>query len=391
MKIVVRDSKSPLGFTTKGGGSWEVWDRFITIEGKDAYHIGNICGTCSFFFQRLAGANQSLNPRDFQDQLSSGLTGLTNAQATVLSELLPDGDYEASLLFRIPRLVSPSDTEDYFCREQPALWGIDGFWGLPHDPRTMYYRGTDKPLGDGAHLYEFLSLVSGALHHRRAPQVVRCFAHEATGWVAFDSCSGSRCFLPRAACKADCSTKGRTRRCSEREPADSLRDKSNVIGGWLPSLTFALARNMGRQIQIRLSKPTERALIEHLQERFPQCRIVDRLYPPDWDHQTLRHNEHGLLWLIIDKRTEHVLIESSNQIPNGEWQIRSRAFSCIEWNRGLGPADRGRLYLNTDGHPIWLDISAESGNHVEKMFQTACRWVKKHCKRGDGRHPTWTD
>jgi hypothetical protein len=28
-----------------------------------------------------------------------------------------------------------------------------------------------------------------------------------------------------------------TRRCSEREPADSLRDKSNVIGGWLLSLT----------------------------------------------------------------------------------------------------------------------------------------------------------
>ena len=26
-------------------------------------------------------------------------------------------------------------------------------------------------------------------------------------------------------------------RCSEREPADSLRDKYNVIGGWLPSLT----------------------------------------------------------------------------------------------------------------------------------------------------------
>ena len=32
----------------------------------------------------------------------------------------------------------------------------------------------------------------------------------------------------------------RTKRSSEREPADSLRDKSNVIGGWLPSLTFAL-------------------------------------------------------------------------------------------------------------------------------------------------------
>ena len=36
----------------------------------------------------------------------------------------------------------------------------------------------------------------------------------------------------------------RTRRCSEREPTDSLRDKSNVIGGWLPSLTLVLDKNM---------------------------------------------------------------------------------------------------------------------------------------------------
>src|SRR6266446_4736467 len=34
----------------------------------------------------------------------------------------------------------------------------------------------------------------------------------------------------------------RTRRSSEREPADSLRDKSNAIGGWLPSLTFLVSR-----------------------------------------------------------------------------------------------------------------------------------------------------
>lgn len=156
MKITVQDSKSPLGFANKGGGSWKVWDRFITIEGKDAYHIGNICGTCSFFFQRLNGANRSLNPRNFQDQLSSGLTELTDAQASVLSELLPDGDYETSLLFRIPRLVAPGEPDNYFCREQPALWGINGFWGLPHDPRTKSYRGADRPLDDGAHLYEFL-------------------------------------------------------------------------------------------------------------------------------------------------------------------------------------------------------------------------------------------
>jgi hypothetical protein len=33
-----------------------------------------------------------------------------------------------------------------------------------------------------------------------------------------------------------------TKRSSEREPADSLGDKSNVIGGWLPSLTLALGK-----------------------------------------------------------------------------------------------------------------------------------------------------
>ena len=38
-------------------------------------------------------------------------------------------------------------------------------------------------------------------------------------------------------------------RCSEREPADSLTDKSNVISGWLPSLTVVVRRN-------RLKMPT---------------------------------------------------------------------------------------------------------------------------------------
>src|SRR6185503_508395 len=34
----------------------------------------------------------------------------------------------------------------------------------------------------------------------------------------------------------------RTRQRSEREPADSLKDKLNVIGGWVAALTFALGR-----------------------------------------------------------------------------------------------------------------------------------------------------
>jgi hypothetical protein len=37
-----------------------------------------------------------------------------------------------------------------------------------------------------------------------------------------------------------------TRRRSERESAVSLRDKFNVIGGWLPSLTFAFGETMNK-------------------------------------------------------------------------------------------------------------------------------------------------
>ena len=33
---------------------------------------------------------------------------------------------------------------------------------------------------------------------------------------------------------------GAPRRCSEPKPSDSLRDQSNIIGGWLRSLTIAL-------------------------------------------------------------------------------------------------------------------------------------------------------
>lgn len=156
MKLTVRNSTSPLGFATKGGGEFEAWDRFITLNGEDAYHIGNVCGTCAFFFQRLHGANHSLNPQELQKQLSSGLSELTTKHVETISELLPNGNYEVSLLFRTPRMVCPGDPSDYFCSEQNALWGTDLFWGLPHDPRTKYYRGVDMPLGGGACLYEFL-------------------------------------------------------------------------------------------------------------------------------------------------------------------------------------------------------------------------------------------
>jgi hypothetical protein len=74
-----------------------------------------------------------------------------------------------------------------------------------------------------------------------------------------------------------------TRRCSEREPADSLCYKSNVIGGWLPSLTFekrsnrrlvarSWARGGGRALESRI-RPTTLSIGASLIRRTPSIAV----------------------------------------------------------------------------------------------------------------------
>src|SRR5436305_11382443 len=74
-------SNSRIGFATESGGNWPEWERFITVDGKKAYHIGNICGTCQFVFERMEGANDKLSPKELSAQLKEGLAG-SNAPAT---------------------------------------------------------------------------------------------------------------------------------------------------------------------------------------------------------------------------------------------------------------------------------------------------------------------
>lgn len=73
-EVLVSDSASPISFQSAAGGQWDVWDRYIAIDGKRAFHIGNICGTCSFFFERLEGANQSINVEEVVDRLNVGVS-----------------------------------------------------------------------------------------------------------------------------------------------------------------------------------------------------------------------------------------------------------------------------------------------------------------------------
>ncbi len=152
----ITGSSSIIGFTTEGGARWKVWDRYLTIDGKKAFHIGNICGTCSFFFERMEGANQSVNADEVIDKLNGGLTHLDPSVVNALTQIIPDGRYKILLQLVQPHLVKPGEKSDYFAGEQVALWGIDGFWGMPHSPKTEYYRLKTKQMTDGRGLFEFL-------------------------------------------------------------------------------------------------------------------------------------------------------------------------------------------------------------------------------------------
>lgn len=148
-------SDTRIAFATEGGGSWPEWDRFITLDGKKAYHIGNICGTCAFVFERMAGANHKLSPKQLSSQLREGLSEVDNDVVTAVAAELPAGYYEALLLKCVPRLVIPSKPGDYFFEEQVALWGVDGFWGVPHYTKTEYYRSEVLKMSTGRGLFEF--------------------------------------------------------------------------------------------------------------------------------------------------------------------------------------------------------------------------------------------
>lgn len=159
---------------------------------------------------------------------------------------------------------------------------------------------------------------------------------------------------------------------------------------------------MGKQIQLQLDAAGEERLREFFSRRFPTSRIVDAIYPPDWDRRTLALSPDANKWLVIDTRNIETLRREANQMTServagslkDHWRLPTIARSCIQWTRNLYPAGklpgRGRLYVNTNPAPIYADISAESGDAADTMYAAACRWIRKHAtKEGTGRRTTW--
>jgi hypothetical protein len=155
----IKDSNSIISFETTGSGGWDKWDRYISIEGKKAFHIGNICGTCSFFFERLEwanGSNQGTSPKAISMLFQKGITELEDDILSKVSLILPSGEYKVLLNEVTPEFVELGSEKDYFSNEQVDVWRIDPFWGLPHYPKVKYYRGLTKEISNSSKLFEFI-------------------------------------------------------------------------------------------------------------------------------------------------------------------------------------------------------------------------------------------
>jgi hypothetical protein len=147
---------SRIGFATAGGGTFEVWDRYLTVDGKRAYHLGNVCQTCEFLFERLDGANTSVNVENTAEALLSGIRAISDPAVSQVGSGVPRDEYMVCLSEATLQLVRPGQQNDYFVNEQTALWGPNQFWDLPHDPRVPYYRAGEINLGNGEKLFHFV-------------------------------------------------------------------------------------------------------------------------------------------------------------------------------------------------------------------------------------------
>ncbi|MEZ5225776.1 MAG: hypothetical protein R2710_03620 [Acidimicrobiales bacterium] len=151
-----QDSVLTIGEEAKSPGAW-AGRRLLSVSGAPAFELSYWCGTCPFLFQRLEGSNGTQSIDELQTKLSDGLSGVDDAVIAAFEPLLPIGSYVPLLLEIQPTLTHPVKPGDYFAEEQDATWkSSSGFWGLPENPRTPYYRGDTRQLDEENTLFEFV-------------------------------------------------------------------------------------------------------------------------------------------------------------------------------------------------------------------------------------------
>lgn len=114
--------RSTLESTTTGGTNWPVWDRFISLDGRQLFHIGNICGTCEFFFSRLVDREvPSFELDQIRSTLEEGIRNISE-MASAFSGVIPNGEYTVALFTAFPRQSGVNGVPDYFASEQRLAW-----------------------------------------------------------------------------------------------------------------------------------------------------------------------------------------------------------------------------------------------------------------------------
>jgi hypothetical protein len=104
-------------------GSDRPWWSYLDIDGKPAYLIGNMCGTCSAMFQRCS-SSLPLTSRQLSNQLENGIEMVSQEAIDTVSALLPKGEYLVSIIDVLPSLVKQ--------KMNPNMMGVfcesDYFW-----------------------------------------------------------------------------------------------------------------------------------------------------------------------------------------------------------------------------------------------------------------------
>jgi hypothetical protein len=123
------------------------WTRYMTLNGERAFLIGGGCETCAFMFERKA--SNILSPTAVSDRLASGARLLEDDIVNAAGSLLPTGDYAVLSATIKPSLTGPCQPDDYFSHESLDLFGMPSYEGVPHSPRTPYWRAGSSVLPPG--------------------------------------------------------------------------------------------------------------------------------------------------------------------------------------------------------------------------------------------------
>ncbi len=141
--LSVDRSESVVAFGRHSSATGLAQNRYLSIDGIEAFDLGFPCDSCTMLFRRVSSAELAISPHAVSEALNAGLTGINEPLLNTLSSVVPVGDYLAVLTTIRPRLVRRGTPDDYFMHPQ---WRAMGYARSQHDPGTNYYRGRSDVL-----------------------------------------------------------------------------------------------------------------------------------------------------------------------------------------------------------------------------------------------------